>query len=152
MTCVLLSQPQTSVGSPPSHSLSKKEKNHMKSVRLKQRRRERDGCNTRMRKHWWESKVHTELVSVWRMQSSGSCCGWKRKPTWKCWKLQLLQWFLRSSSKSRTVPIIMVKYPKTLQHKKSVWHRMGALASVDSFQLYFKTETWGCGCFIWWGW
>uniref|UniRef100_A0A3P8N6Y4 Ring finger protein 180b n=1 Tax=Astatotilapia calliptera TaxID=8154 RepID=A0A3P8N6Y4_ASTCA len=35
-------EPQTSVGSPPSNSLSKKEKNHMKSVRLKQRRRERD--------------------------------------------------------------------------------------------------------------
>ncbi|XP_005725709.1 E3 ubiquitin-protein ligase RNF180-like [Pundamilia nyererei] len=33
--------PQTSVGSPPSNSLSKKEKNHMKSVRRKQRRRER---------------------------------------------------------------------------------------------------------------
>ncbi|XP_035769150.1 E3 ubiquitin-protein ligase RNF180-like isoform X1 [Neolamprologus brichardi] len=33
--------PQTSVGSPPSNSLSKREKNHMKSVRRKQRRRER---------------------------------------------------------------------------------------------------------------
>ncbi|KAL4005052.1 hypothetical protein ACER0C_004765 [Sarotherodon galilaeus] len=33
--------PPTSVGSPPSNSLSKREKNHLKSMRRKQRRRER---------------------------------------------------------------------------------------------------------------